>query len=108
MRPAVGIDLDALPAEEDVAGGLHEPLPGHHPLAVVGVFAGPGEVLEYGPFGLLHLQEQGVRGVVPEQQDDRAASPDAAYSDHLAGFFVDVKLPTEVSAVCLHDALARV
>jgi uncharacterized protein (TIGR03083 family) len=37
-----------VPAEEHVAGGLHEPLPGDYPLAAAGVLARPGEALEHG------------------------------------------------------------
>jgi hypothetical protein len=32
---AVDSGLDVQPAEEDVAGGLHQPLPDHDPLTVV-------------------------------------------------------------------------
>ena len=35
--------LGPLPAQEDVAGGLHQPLARDHPLAHVGVLTGPDE-----------------------------------------------------------------
>ena len=93
-----------MPAEEDVAGGLHEPLPGDHPLAVVGVLARPGEVLEHGRPGLLHLQEQRVRAVAAEHQDDPAAGPDAAHADHLAGDVRHLELLQQVAAVGFQGA----
>ena len=36
-----------LPAEKDVAGGLHQPLAGDDALAAVAVFALPDELFEY-------------------------------------------------------------
>src|ERR1043165_4535992 len=39
--------LHALPAQEDVAGRLHQPLAGHHPLALVGVPSGADEPAEH-------------------------------------------------------------
>ena len=59
--------VDSLPSEEDVAGGLHQPLTLDHPLAVVGVAALVEERLEHRCLGLLHLQEERV-GVVPADQ----------------------------------------
>ncbi len=52
--------LGPLPAQEDVAGGLHEPLAGHDPLALVGVLAGAHVPAEHRLRGLLDLEEQRV------------------------------------------------
>ena len=52
--------LDAQPAEEDVAGGLHQPLAGDDAPAVVGERALADEALEHRGLRLLRLQEQRV------------------------------------------------
>ena len=83
-----------VPAEEQVAGGLHQPLSLHHPLAVVGLRARAQVRLEHGAIGLLHLQEQWVVAVAADEQGDPAARADAADTDHLAGH-VDDPVPVE-------------
>ena len=77
---------DALPAEEDVAGRLHQPLARRPP-------ARPGCRTRRVPtcgsstdgLGLLGLEEQRVVVVPAEQQHDPAPGADAADADHLAG-----------------------
>src|SRR6266568_4811865 len=59
-RPPVQAGLGPLPAQEDVAGRLHQPLARHHPLALVGVLAGPDEPAEHRCLCLLDLQEQRI------------------------------------------------
>ena len=81
--------LDALPAQEDVGRRLHQALPGHHPLAMVGVCARAQEPLEHRRLRLLDLQEQRVVVVAAEQQHDVAAGADAAHAHDLVGH-VDV------------------
>ena len=82
------------PAEQDVAGGLHEPLALDHPLAVVAELARPGVALEHRGVGLLDLQEQRVLAVTAHHQHHPAARPDAADPDHLAGQ-IDEPVPVE-------------
>ena len=72
------------PAEEDVAGGLHQPLSGDDPLAVVVKLARLEELLEHRGLGLLELQEQRVLAVAAEQQRDPGARADAPDADDLA------------------------
>src|SRR6202034_3161549 len=83
--PAVQARFGPLPAQEDVAGCLHQPLAGDHPLALVGELAGTDEAAEYGRLGFLHLQEQRIGRIAAEHQDDPAARPDAADPDDLTG-----------------------
>ena len=63
---AVQAGLDPLPAQEDVAGCLHQPLARDHPLAHVGVFAGADEGGQDGLLCLLDLQEQRIGLVAAE------------------------------------------
>ena len=81
--------LDALPAEQDIGGGLHQSLPCDDPLAVVRVLALADEPLEHRGLSLLDLQEQGILIVDAEEERDPVPSADASNSDDLAGL-VDV------------------
>ncbi len=84
--PAAAVDTGgALPAEEDVAGGLHQPLPGDDPLALGAEPGGPCVGREHRLVGLLGLEEQRVLVVLAEQQHDPAAGADTADTDDLAG-----------------------
>ena len=96
---AVQPGLGPLPAQEDVAGCLHQPLPGDHPLAHVGVLAGSHEPAEHRRLGLLDLQEQRIGLVAAEHQHDPAAGPDAADADDLAGHVGVLVLLQQVPAV---------
>src|SRR4029077_19270632 len=75
--------LDPLPAEEDVACGLHETLAGHHPLAMVAVLALAQKSLEDRLLGLLDLEDERIVIVAPHEEDDVAAGPHAADPDDL-------------------------
>ena len=94
---------DALPAEEDVAGCLHQPLAGHHPLPVVGVLALADEALQDRRLGLLRLQEQRVLAVAAEQQQDPGTGADAADADDLAGHVDVLELLEQHPAVGLQS-----
>ena len=83
MRPSTPVD--PLPAEEDVAGRLHEPLALDDTLAVVGEAALAQVRLEHRGLGFLHLQEQRVVVVEADQERHPAAGADAADADHLPG-----------------------
>src|SRR5580692_3842191 len=74
-----------LPAEEDVAADLHEPLSGHDPLALARLPRSPGELAQHGGLSLLDLQEQQVPRVAAGEQHDPAAHADAADARDLAG-----------------------
>src|SRR5215213_918212 len=89
--PVLAVDpLGSLPPEEDVAGGLHEPLPRDDPLPLV---AGRLTLhhrrrdmrLQHRGPGLLHLQQQRIVLVPTLEQCDPAAGPDAADAHDLAG-----------------------
>jgi hypothetical protein len=73
------------PAQVDVAGCLHHPLAGDHPLPVVPVAARRQVVLQDRGGRLLELQEQRVVPVSALEQDDVGPGADAAHADHLAG-----------------------
>src|SRR5262249_51445060 len=74
-----------VPAEEDVAGGLHQPLAGDDTLAAIAVFAFAGELLEHRALGFLDLQEQRILVVATEEERDPGACADATHAYHLAG-----------------------
>jgi hypothetical protein len=74
-----------LPAEEDVARGLHQPLADDDPLAGVAVLGRRVEPFQHRGLGLLRLQDERVVDVAAHEQDDPAAGADAADPDDLAG-----------------------
>jgi hypothetical protein len=76
-RGAVQACLGPLPAQEDVAGCLHQPLARDYALAWL-VFAGADEGGQDRLVCLLELQEQRMRVVTAKHQDDPAAGSDAA------------------------------
>ena len=78
---------DALPAQEDVARGLHEPLAGDDPLARSWRTRSRADELARAPTRSASLawRSSGSSLVPAEQQDHPAAGPDAAHADHLAG-----------------------
>ena len=81
VEPAVRAILDALPAEEDVACRLDQPLPDHHPLRMVLELARLEERLQHRLSRLPDLQEEQVVLVAAEEQRDpgpRAGAADLA------------------------------
>ena len=93
------------PAEEDVAFGLHQELPGDDPLAVAAVGAAPAVSGQGGGLGFLGLQEQRLGPVPGVHQRDPAAGADTAHPDHLAGHLDQRELLQQVLAVGLQGAL---
>src|SRR5918996_4844740 len=83
--PAIDPRLVGEPAEQDVAGCLHEPLTLYDAPALVFVATSARERREYRWPGLLHLEEERVVRIAPEHQDDPTARPDAPHSHHLVG-----------------------
>src|SRR5690606_25796873 len=79
------------PAQEDVAGRLHQPLTLHHPGAVVAVPAPPQVRLQDRGRGLLDLEEERVVHIAALQQDDERPRSDAADSDNLVGHIHDLE-----------------
>ena len=92
---------DVLPAEEDVAGRLHQALAGDDPLAAVRVLALADESLQHRRLRLLDLQEQRVLLVDAEEEHDPGAGADAADPDHLTGEVDEPELLEQVAAVGL-------
>ena len=70
------------PAEQHVAGRLHEPVAVHDPLAVVGEVARGGVGLQHRGARLLDLEEERVP-LVGHQQQHPAHGAHAADADHL-------------------------
>ena len=70
------------PAEEHVAGGLHEPVAVHDALAVVRKGAGSSVRLQDRGTRLLDLEEQGV-SLAGRQEEDPAEGADAPDPNHL-------------------------
>ena len=64
-----------LPAEEDVAGRLHQPLAGDDPLAAVVVLALADELLQHRRLGFLDLEEERVLIVRPRNSTIQARVP---------------------------------
>ena len=78
------------PAEERIAGSLHDALSGYDPLAIVWERA-PGQVrLEDGRWRLLELEEQRIIRAGTLQQQDVGSEPDAADTHYFAGYVGDV------------------
>ena len=73
------------PTEQDVAAGLHQPLPNHHPLCGVGIGAGSEVCLEHRWLRLLYLQHQWVVVISAQRQHHPRPQTDAAHTDDLAG-----------------------
>ena len=96
----VGV-LEPVPAEEDVARGLHEPLPLDDPPPVVRVGALADVRLEHGRLRFLDLEEERIALVASEQQRDPAPGPDAADADDLAGDVDELELLEEVATIGL-------
>ena len=65
---------DPLPAQEDIAGCLHQPLARHDPLTLVAVLAGAGEGGQDRLACVLDLQEQRI-GLVAADHQDGARQP---------------------------------
>ena len=91
--------LGVVPAQEDVAAGLHEVLAVHHPFAMGPAVAAPDELLEHRGLGLLGLEEQRIGVVAAEHQHDPRPSPDTADTDHLAGHVGQAEVLEQVAAV---------
>ncbi len=72
------------PAEEDVAGRLHQPLALDDPLAGLPVTALRQVALEHRARRLLQLEEQRVLLVPALEECDEGTGPDAPHPDHLA------------------------
>ena len=89
------------PAEEDVAGCLHQPLALDHPLTVVFELALADVGLEHRRLGLLGLQEKRILPVATHHQDHPGAGPDASDPDHLAGHFDESVAVEDVAAITL-------
>ena len=93
-----------LPAQEDVAGGLHQPLAATTRWPWLAYLLAPTNRLSTDCLGLLDLQEQRVPVVAAEQQHDPAAGADAAHPDDLAGHVGELELLEQVPAVGLQRA----
>ena len=75
------------PAEEDVAGRLHQPLPLDHPLAVVARTRLAADVRPRAPRARASLtwRKSGSSPSRPSSSSDPGPGADAAHPDHLAG-----------------------
>src|SRR5204863_7057798 len=93
--------MDMDPAEEDVACGLHEALADDDALAMIAKLARSQELLEHRRLRLLHLQEQGVLPVAPEQQPDPRPRTDAADAHDLAREVDELELLEQHAPVVL-------
>ena len=103
--PALPVEADQpVPAEENVAGGLHQALPGDDALAAVGVLALADEAFQHRFLGFLRLQEQRVLVVSSEHQQNPGAGADTADSDDLAGHVGVVEVLKQVPPVGLQGA----
>src|SRR5205823_6523599 len=95
------------PAQEDVAGRLHHPLPLHDPLARLAVLALAQMILQHRPRGFLHLQEQRVVSVAALQQDDERPGAYAADPHHLAGRIHELVPLQETATIRLQRSAVR-
>ena len=72
------------PAQEDIAGRLHQTLTGDDALAMVRELARAEGLLQHRRLRLLHLEEQGVLAVPAKQQRNPRPSADTPDTDYLA------------------------
>src|SRR5262249_38550824 len=91
----------AIPAEEDVAGRLHQVLAVDHPLSVVCLLTSPDVFLEHGGLGLLGLQEQRIAVISAEEEHDPGPGTDASHLYDLASGVDDLELLEKVPAIVL-------
>src|ERR1700683_974314 len=84
--------IDPEPAEEDVAGCLHQALAFDDSLTLVVELARSGELAQYRRTGLLDLQEQRIGRVLAQHEQDPAARADAANADHLPRYVGGLEL----------------
>src|SRR5215218_9925861 len=89
------------PAQVDVAGGLHHPLPLDDALAVLAVAALSQVVLQDRGGRLLDLEEQWVVLVAALEQGDERPGADAAHPDHLAGQVDEPEPLQQLTAIVL-------
>src|SRR5271157_5182912 len=78
LTNVVIVPLRAAPAEEDVAGCLHQALAFHHPIPLVCVATLAPRRLQYRPARFLDLQEERI--VVVQKEGNHAAGPHAAHT----------------------------
>ena len=76
------------PAQEDVASRLHEPVPLHYPLPVVGINARARIGFQDRGARFLDLEEEGVL-CARHQQRDAADGADASDAHHLDGLVLE-------------------
>ena len=92
------------PAEKDVATGLHQPLTGDDPLAMVSKLARTEELLEHRRIRLLELEQQRVPPVEAEQQRNPGARAYATDANHLAREIGHAELLQQHAPVVLQRA----
>src|SRR5262245_11137878 len=95
---AIGVDATG-PAEERIGGGLGQALADDNALALVAVFAGPGEGGQHRLLRLLQLQEQRLIGAVTEQQHDERLGSDRPDADDLAREVAEVVMPQHLAPI---------
>src|SRR6516162_10236342 len=88
------------PAEEEIAGGLHEPTTSHDALAVVGVGALTRITFQDRTACLLDLEEKRIV-LTRHQERDRAPRANAADSDHLDRNVKELELIQEPTPIFL-------
>jgi hypothetical protein len=93
-----------VPTEENVAGGLHQALPGDNALAAVGVLAFADEPFQHRFLSFFRLQEQRVLVVPPEHEQNPGARANAADADDLPGHVGVVEVLQQVPPVGLKGA----
>ena len=93
-----------MPAQEDIAAGLHESLAGDHPLTGIGELTASRIRFQHGFLGLLGLQEQRVTVVATRQEHHPGTSADTADADHLQCHVHVLELGQQMAAVRLQRA----
>ena len=94
-------ELALRPAQEDVARRLHESVPVHDPLPMIGVDALAGIRLQHRGARLFDLEEQGIL-FAGHQEHHGAEGTDAADTDHLDRDVLELKAVDEHTSVFLH------
>src|SRR5215203_1018384 len=95
----------AKPAEEDVAGRLHQALPGHDAVSVVLVGVRRNVALQHRSSRLLDLEEQRIILVAPFEQHHIGPGAHASHTDNLPRRIHEAETVEQVAPIVLQGAL---
>jgi len=72
------------PSQKNIRRTLNQPLPGHHPLSMIGISWLGNERLEHGGLRFFYLQKQRIIGIISCKKNNPAAGAHTAYADYFS------------------------